>query len=277
MLECIGWQHAEPVLRSLAYALLDRGRDPNPAQNDLAADRPGRRNLERVRLIRPDWTGGTPAGAATGVMLEAVRDGSAFDAGEQVVSLLGGGAAPVSIWDAVFNGAAELLMRTPGIVSLHAVTCTNALHYAWQRCGEDETRRFLLLQAASFLPLFRQPGSDVRIDQLESASWNALSPDALDEIFSDISTDRLTAARKALAWLESNPRPELFINTARRLILSKAIILTTTSSARLCSKITTHLSPGWRNRFLAASVFNLRGSGHADNSLVQRIRNALAG
>src|SRR6266540_442054 len=30
-LQAIGWQHAEPVLRSLAYALLDRLRDANPA------------------------------------------------------------------------------------------------------------------------------------------------------------------------------------------------------------------------------------------------------
>src|SRR5437667_7064872 len=30
-LQCIGWQHAEPVLRSLAYALLDRTGDANPA------------------------------------------------------------------------------------------------------------------------------------------------------------------------------------------------------------------------------------------------------
>src|SRR5882724_11377327 len=43
-LQCIGWQHAEPVLRSLAYGLLDRGGDSNPAKADLAADRPWRQN-----------------------------------------------------------------------------------------------------------------------------------------------------------------------------------------------------------------------------------------
>ena len=46
-LEAIGWQHAEPVLRSLAYALLDRsGAKENPAKADLPADRPFRQNLE---------------------------------------------------------------------------------------------------------------------------------------------------------------------------------------------------------------------------------------
>src|SRR5262252_4608180 len=48
-LQAIGWQHAEPVLRSLAYGLLDRGGDSNPAKGDLAADRPWRENLTQVK------------------------------------------------------------------------------------------------------------------------------------------------------------------------------------------------------------------------------------
>ncbi len=40
-LQCIGWQHAEPVLRSLAYALLQHEGD-NPAKRDAAADVIGR-------------------------------------------------------------------------------------------------------------------------------------------------------------------------------------------------------------------------------------------
>ena len=33
-----------------------------------------------------------------------------------------------------------------------------------------------------------------------------------------------------------------------------------------------HVSPAWRDRFLAASVFWLKGSGGADTSLVRRTR-----
>ena len=36
-----------------------------------------------------------------------------------------------------------------------------------------------------------------------------------------------------------------------------------------------HVSPAWRNRYLAASVFNLRGSGGPDNELVKRTLAAL--
>ena len=33
-------------------------------------------------------------------------------------------------------------MRQPGIVGLHCVTTINALHFAYQTTGNDETRRF---------------------------------------------------------------------------------------------------------------------------------------
>ena len=37
-----------------------------------------------------------------------------------------------------------------------------------------------------------------------------------------------------------------------------------------------HLSPGLRDRFLAASVFWLKGAGSPDNTLIARTRAALA-
>ena len=38
-----------------------------------------------------------------------------------------------------------------------------------------------------------------------------------------------------------------------------------------------HLSPAWRDRFLATSLFYLPGSGKKDNDLVRRTRAALGG
>src|SRR6266542_428109 len=65
-LEAIGWQHAEPVLRSLAYAILDRaGTKENPAEADLPPDRPFRRNLVNVKQIRAAWLEGKPSAGAT--------------------------------------------------------------------------------------------------------------------------------------------------------------------------------------------------------------------
>src|SRR2546429_1618578 len=104
-LQCIGWHHAEPVLRSLAYALLDRTGDANPAKNDLPADRPGRRNLELREKIRADWLDGKADTEALTGMLQVVRQGSAVDTSQKVIELLNRGVAPQSIWDALFNRA----------------------------------------------------------------------------------------------------------------------------------------------------------------------------
>ena len=102
-------------------------------------------------------------------MLQAIRTGSAADTSALTVKLLNQGVAPQSIFDALFDGAGELLMQAPGILSLHAMTFTNAIHYAWHRAQSDETRRLLLLQNAAFLPLFRGDRADkgIHIDTLE--------------------------------------------------------------------------------------------------------------
>ena len=51
-LQCIGWQHAEPVLRSLAYALLNSEGDGNPSQKDDPR-RPPLEAEHRARLQAP--------------------------------------------------------------------------------------------------------------------------------------------------------------------------------------------------------------------------------
>src|SRR6185503_6994077 len=70
-LEAIGWHHAEPILRSLVYAIIDRdGAKANPAKADLPADRPYRQNLEHVKEIRANWQIGRPNADATREMLQ---------------------------------------------------------------------------------------------------------------------------------------------------------------------------------------------------------------
>src|SRR5690606_19500917 len=102
-LEVIGWHHAEPNLRSLAYALLDRsGGKENPAKVDLPADRPFRSNIELVKKLRPDWMDGSANAAATKELLQAIRSGSATDASDLTVALLNRGVAPQSIFDGLF-------------------------------------------------------------------------------------------------------------------------------------------------------------------------------
>ncbi len=279
-LSVIGWQHAEPVLRSLAYALLDRsGEDQNPALADLAPDRPFRHNLESLAKIRAGWTSGKPTAEATTALLATLRSGSSKDATDDVIQLLNNGVAPQSIFDALFNGAGELLMQAPGIVSLHAMTFSNAIHYAWQRIHDDETRRLLLLQNAAFLPLFRGNHQDngTHLDTLESITPDGKDDEAIAEIFTGISKDRLTAARKTLGYLKDHPTGGSFAETARRLIFLKGRDSHDYKFSSAVFEDYEVLSPAWRGRLLASSVFHLRGSGEPDSDVAKRTRAALAG
>lgn len=72
-LNCIGHQHTEPVLRSLAYALLQHD-GTNPSTADETANRPvARRILERVKTINANWLAGAPDPDATADMREALH------------------------------------------------------------------------------------------------------------------------------------------------------------------------------------------------------------
>jgi hypothetical protein len=253
----------------------------NPARRDDPADQPWRRNQERAARIKDEWTGGQPDATASAELLVTLRTGSDDDACEQVVELLNRGVGPHSIWDALFNASGELLLRQPGIVALHAVTSTNALHYAFQASGDDRTRRLLMLQNAAFLTLFRGAMGgrgtvgDARIDQLEPVATSEGGPGAGEEIFADASRDRTVAARKALGYLEAGRDPRTLIDAARRLVFLKGDDAHDYKFSSAVLEDYYHASPAWRERFLASSLLLLPGSADRDNDLVRRTRAAL--
>src|SRR5262249_28013493 len=202
------------------------------------------------------------------------------DACDQVVELLNRGVAPQSVWDALFDGAGELLLRQPGIVSLHAVTSTNALHFAYQASGDDRTRRLMMLQNAAFLTLFREPMGgprkvgDARIDQLEPVATSEGAPGAVEEIFAEASRDRTTAARKALAYLQAGRDPRTLIDAARRLVFLKGDDAHDYKFSSAVLEDYYHASPAWRERYLASSLLLLPGSAGRGNALVKPTRPA---
>ena len=277
-LQHIGWHNAEPVLRSLAYALLDHEGE-NPSKRDAAPDQPWKRNQELAKKIRADWHTGKSDESAANELLQTLRQGSDAEASDKVVELLNRGIGAQSIWDGLFDGACEMLMQDPGIRTLHAVTTTNALHFAFKTSGNDESRRLLVLQNAAFLPLFRgSPDGRKKalfIDQLEPVKLKSSGSEAVTEIFAEVSRDRVTAARKVLAYLKDHPDPKEFIDAARRLIFLKGDNPHDYKFSAAVLEDYAHISPAWRDRYLAASVFNLHGSGDKDNGLVKRTREAL--
>ena len=283
-LQCIGWQHAEPVLRSLCFALLNHRGEPNPAKSDLEPDRPWRRNVELKETIREDWLDGDKDNQATREMLSTLRGSSSEETCNLAVELLNRGVSPQSIWDSVFVGSGELLMRQPGIIGLHTLTTANALHYGYQTSGNDSLRRLLLLQACAFLPMFRESArgrgklSDATIDDLVPAEGKSeASTEAIDDIFTDVSKDRDRAASKVRAYLHSGGEARQVIDTARRLIFRKGSDAHDYKFSSAVLEDYSHVSRDWQQLFLSLGVYNLRGSGDRDNELVERTRQALSG
>ena len=284
-LNTIGWQHAEPVMRSVAFALLAHDGADNPAKADLEQDRPWRDNLKRAAKIRPGWQRGKVTPAASADLLAAERTASPGDATDKVVELLNREVDPASVWDGLFLTAGELLMRKPGIITLHCSTTTNALHYAFQASGDDETRRMLMLQAAAFATMFRQaaglgdPGRDgLKIDSLEKADLKAEGAAAVEEIFADVSKDRATAARKALALLDGGGTAgaEALTAAGRRLVFNKGRDAHDYKVSSAVLEDYYHMTPHWRDRILASSMYWLHGSADRDNDLIVQARAALA-
>jgi hypothetical protein len=283
-LQCIGSQHAEPVLRSLAYALLMHEGD-NPAKRDDPADTPFRNNEELSKKIRSEWRDGKVDESATTELLETLRTASNDDASEAVVEVINRGIAPQSAWDALHVAAGELLMRQPGIVALHAVTSTNALHYAYQASANDDTRRKLLLQNAAFVTMFRdamEGRGEVKkrsIDDLSRSEGDAKDV-SVDQIFAELRGEPMAAARNLLAYLDQPSSDTMaakdFMDAARMLVFLKGDDAHDYKFSSAILEDYYHVSPAWRNQCLAANSFMLPSSADRDNQLVQRTRAALS-
>jgi hypothetical protein len=281
-LQTIGWRHAEPVLRSLAYAILQH-EGSNPARRDADADRPGRDNVRRAGRIRASWQAGRPTAAAAADLLGTLRTGTPAEGCDRVVAMLNDGIHPASLWDGVFLTAGELLMRQPGIVGVHCVTSANALYFAYQNSANDETRRLMLLQAAAFMPMFRQAmggrgrlRDDIRLDTLERLEPTARGAGAVEEVFAEVSRDRMSAARKALGLLHADrASAEPLIAAGRRLVFNKGNDSHDYKFSSAALEDYYHATPAWRDRYLASSLFHLRGAGDRDNGLIRRARAAI--
>ncbi|MBM3983034.1 MAG: hypothetical protein FJ304_22725 [Planctomycetes bacterium] len=276
-LEVIGWNHAEPVLRSLAFALLKHD-GKNPAKDDLDPDKPGRKNAERARNLRPEVPHGKPF-QLTGVV-KVLRAANADEMAVEVTDRLNGGESARFIWNGLFLGGAELLMRQPGIVSLHSLTALNALHYAARTTGDANLRLWLTLQAASFVPLFRDAMKargkvgDAKIDELQTRDENAEF--TAHNVFAELGRNKALAASTAYSVLKGNALgAKELTDEARRLIFLKGSDAHDYKFSSAVLEDASFLSGDARDRFLAASVFWFKGSDAPDSKLVQRTRAAL--
>ena len=209
-----------------------------------------------------------------------LRQATPSEAALSVVTHLNRGVAAGSLWDAILLAASELLMRQQAIVPLHATTATNALFYIYRESGSDLTRRMSLLQAASWIALFRD-GTRARggfpdrpnIDEFPASE---VAPASIEAVFDGLQQDRPQAAAQTLAFIRSGGHSAGFFDAARHLIFTKGTDAHDFKFAASAFEDISHASPSIRPQLLAASVFYLKGSNAPDSPLLQRTREALA-
>lgn len=285
-LQTIGWRHAEPTMRSVVMALLDIGSGRQGGKSNGKGgsfdDKEHLANVERAKRAQPrlpaSWTGSGHDDGATRDLLDAMRAGSVADACDQVLAQLQSGKTEAQgAWDAVHLAAGELIMRQPGILGIHAVTSTNALHYAFRTAANPETRLLLLLHGVAWMGRFREAmmgrggklGS-VKITELPAEPTSDDEAKATLEVLELIGKDTPAAASRAFALAQKHPQPDGYAKMARRLIFRKGTDAHHYKYAAAIFEDYGLVSPAWRPHLLATSVYYLRGTQQPDSKLMTR-------
>ncbi len=184
VLRRIGWQHAEPALRSLVLAML--------VERQTEAFDTGR---ERAPSLALAATRGEDAPARTTELLAALRTAAPKHAGEALLAAAKAGIGTGAAWDAIVLLGSEVFWRRPGrrssdgrlsLLPVHALTVPSALRDAFGRARSETTRRLLLLQAATWVTALRDGLRDMVGLSMEGAPLQAAAVAAeasADEVF----------------------------------------------------------------------------------------------
>ncbi len=274
LIRVLGPVRAAPMLRSLTYAIQNHGGGTNPALADLPPDRPWRQHLQWVDSLSGDWPRRQSTFDPTSEILAVLRQGSATQASRFVLDIIRRGAGADQIWPALFLAAGELLLRQNGIIAVHANTSVNALHYAYRHAEDEHTRGMLLLQAAAFMPLFRESlevRRDLRIDQLEPADAGLNAA----QIFDQLATDRVAAARTALGYLKRGGSIPELMRLGRHYTVLRNTGYHDYKFTEAAFENARYLGSPWRERYLAASVLYLNGPSGRQHPFIIRAREHL--
>lgn len=286
-LQTIGWQHAEPVLRSVALALLDFGREQTVnafALNDQCYAPNDVRARTTFEKLPGDWTEGATAPAATRSLLSAMRTASIEDLCSETSARLSNGTIRAgNVWDAAHLFACELRMRSTGanvIAGLHSVTSVNALHTAYFSAADARLRYLLLLQAVGWMGQFRkfaesrpeQLSIEARIDAMEPSPGGA---DSLAEVFAAIPAKPAVAASRILRLARQPDSRRAYRNGLLRNTITKADEVHYYKYLVSLLETESLVSAEWRDHILAATAYYAKGSGDAAPAWAQRTREAL--
>jgi hypothetical protein len=291
LLETIGWQHAEHVLRYVVQGLAGWGKE----HAEHADVRPYWANLKRIEKaaghLPGDWAEGQGNEGLTKGLLALLRDGKGDEACDLAVKHLTEGKARAgAIWDAVHLAAGELVLsskthaahRPVNSCALHSNTATNALHYAFRASSREDTRLLLTLQAVAWMDLFRKcvvKGNHLVALTDITALTGPQPPDkpdaAVDEILATRTTKPHEAGHLAFAFAHRH-HPELLLRPARRLLPRKSSgdPHDIKFPVAIFEDLDT-VSPRWQPHLLAAAVFSFWGSDLPDNPRMDKLRDAV--
>ena len=270
----IGWQHAEPVVRSLCYAILNHTGDPNPAKSDLEVDRVGRSNWNRVDQLSHDWLSADRKPIESATVAKELRSATPEQAADFVVQLINSGCHPESVYDGIMIAAAEMVSRQAAIVPLHAVTTSNAMRYLYRNVYDGRTRQWLLLQNAAFIPHFRQSAeargrmSDVDLLRLDPAADEKAG---IEKLFDQIGADQKAAAESVLSLAQHSSDANRLIKRAREFVFLKGNDAHDYKFSSAALEDYYQIDPTWRARYLAGCSYLLHGEAEQTTSLAKRV------
>jgi hypothetical protein len=297
-LDAIGWEHAETPLRYLV------ARNVRAEVNDPTYDATRRRVDETFPRLPPDWCAAAASAPATLELYEEIRAARTADAARLACEQLAGGAVKAgSVWDAVHLAAVELAARFDTRAAIrgwpvHAVTSTNALHFAFRTVLDGPTRLLTLLQAVCWVSekmtgLSLKTGRlrGLRVTRLEPADVPAGTEGAVARVFDLMpfksdnrpEKDRLDrdkddlCCRTALAVLRTAGGRRAFQAAATRYLNAKADNSHDYKYAAAAFEDAALVSERWRPAFLAATVSVLHGPASGDSPVLREAREALAG
>lgn len=293
LLQTIGWQHSEHVLRYVVEGLAGWTKD----DKERPEHQPYPANNERVRRhvdqLPANWAADGSQVDVTKELLSLIRAGDTDAACEFAVARLVRDTCHAgAIWDGVHLAVGELLLGTKVSKNrqwngdaLHANTATNALHYGFRVSRQPEHRLLLLLQGVAWAKLFRgllkrkgELDEDRDILALEPADLPEEPQAAIEEILATRTAEPLIAGRKAMAFARRAAGARPLLQAAARLVATKVTDVHDVKLAVAIAEDHALVSPEWRPHQLAAGVYSFRGSDQPDSTFfTQQVREVVRG
>ena len=266
----LGADVAAPLARSLALAVQNAEGD-EPARHAYPADRDWQANHALATSLPGDWRSGRDDIAAARELVQELRTASSDGAANAAVRMLNDDVSAHTVWEAVMMFAAELLLRRNSVVSLHATTTANAMHYCYLMAAEDRARRLQCLQAVAFMTRFRslvegdRRTRDRLIDRIDPVPATDL-----DEIFRTVDRSRHQSVRQALGWLAAGGDAAALGARARWYATLKNTGTHDIKFVEAMLENYRRLHLPWRDAVLASGLMYANGSGASDDTVVVR-------